>query len=230
MQPPHPNEPGSGEGVGKIDRNGVLGTIGKVHQNIQKQLNSKKFKNAFMMDYEKIQGGLQKQMKKIDKTESSISKDLDETKKGVKDLKKKKSGSGLLGLMMGGIAPIAFTIIGGLILITLARLAMKKWADTYMPKPDGSKMSIFGIPIPGWDTIKAFAIGIRNFVMVGLPNYWDRLKHFMGNVKQNLFGKNGAFRDSIETKSSLLKIIGALVIANTKKLGGWFFKILGFAL
>ena len=113
-------------------------------------MNNKKFRNGFTMDFNKIQGGLQKQMKKIDKTESSISKDLDKTKKGVNDLQKKKNVPGLLGLMMGGIAPIAFTIIGGLILITLARLAMKKWTDTYMPKPDGSKMSIFGIPIPGW--------------------------------------------------------------------------------
>ena len=85
------------------------------------------------MDYNKIQGGLQKQMKKIDKTESSISKDLNSTKKGIKSLKQKNKGPGLLGLMLGGIAPIAFTIIGGLILITLARLAIKKWADTYMP-------------------------------------------------------------------------------------------------
>ena len=37
-----------------------------------------------MMDYTKIQGGLQKQMKKIDNTESSISKDLDKTKSGIK--------------------------------------------------------------------------------------------------------------------------------------------------
>ncbi len=145
-------------------------------------MNNKKFKNAFMMDYTKIQGGLQKQMKKIDNTESSISKDLDKTKSGIKQLHKPK-GPGLLGLLMGGIAPIAFTIIGGLILITLARLALKKWSDTYMPKPDGSKMSIFGVPIPGWDKMKSIGLGIWNFVTVGLPNYWDRLKHFMGNVK-----------------------------------------------
>ena len=182
-----------------------------------------------MMDYTKIQGGLQKQMKKIDNTEASISKDLDKTKSGIKQLKKPK-GPGLLGLLMGGIAPIAFTIIGGLILITLARLALKKWSDTYMPKPDGSKMSIFGIPIPGWDTMKSIGLGIWNFVTVGLPNYWDRLKHFMGNVKKSLFGRNGALRDTIETKNTFRKIIGALIIANTKKYGGWLLKILGFAL
>lgn len=172
-----------------------------------------------MMDYTKIQGGLQKQMKKIDKTESSISKDLDKTKDGIKKLKKPK-GPSLIGLLMGGIAPIAFTIIGGLILITLARLALKKWSDTYMPKPDGSTMSILGIPIPGWDTMKSIGLGIWNFVTVGLPNQFNRLKHFIGNVKKQLFGKKGAFRDSIETKNTLRKIIGALIVANTKKAGG----------
>lgn len=50
-------------------------------------MNNKKFKNAFTMDFNKIQGGLQKQMKKIDKTESDISKDLEKTKKGIKNLK-----------------------------------------------------------------------------------------------------------------------------------------------
>ena len=182
------------------------------------------------MDYNKIQGGLQKQMKKIDKTESSISKDLNSTKKGIKSLKQKNKGPGLLGLMLGGIAPIAFTIIGGLILITLARLAIKKWADTYMPPKDGSTMRIFGIPIPGWDTMKSIGLGIWNFVTVGLPNQFDKLKHFVGNVKAQLFGKKGALRDSIETKNTLRKIIGALIIANTKKYGGWLLKILGFAL
>ena len=182
-----------------------------------------------MMDYTKIQGGLQKQMKKVDKTESSIYKDLNKTKGKIKQMNRPK-GLGLLSLLMGGIAPIAFTIIGGLILITLARLALKKWSDTYMPKTDGSTMSIFGIPIPGWDTMKSIGLGIWNFVTVGLPNQFDKLKHFIGNVKQQLFGKKGALRDSIETKNTFRKIIGALIIANTKKYGGWLLKILGFAL
>ena len=91
-----------------------------------------------MMDYTKIQGGLQKQMKKIDRSESDISKDLDATKKGINRLKKPKPG-GLFGMLFGGgvvgkIITMAFTIIGGLILITLMRLALKKWSDTYMPK------------------------------------------------------------------------------------------------
>lgn len=219
---------------GKLTKSGVLNTIGKVHENVQKQLNNKKFRNAFMMNYSKIQGGLQKQMKKMDKTESTISKDLTKTKKNIGKLKNealKSKGRGLLGILMGGpIGIIAFTIVGGLVLITLARMAISKWTATYMPKPDGSKMSIFGIPIPGWDTMKALGLGIWNFITVGLPNYWNRLSNFMGNVKEQLFGKNGMFRDAIETRNTLRKIIGALVIANTKRFGGIIIKILGVAL
>jgi len=211
-----------------------LNTIEKIHGNVQKQLKNKKFKNAHSMNLPKIQSGLQQQMKKIDDTESSIAKDLKETKSGIFKLKlkamKPKGPGGLLGFLMGGIAPIAFTIIGGLILITLARLALKKWADTYMPKPDGSKMSILGIPIPGWDRIKALGMGIKNFITVGLPNMWDRLKHFIGNVKKQLFGKKGAFRDAIETKNTLIKIFLAILIANTAKAGGWIVKLLFKAL
>jgi hypothetical protein len=66
-------------------------------------------------------------------------------------LKDKKRGSLLSRLLNGGITGLLFTIIGGLILITLARIALRKWCDAYMPKPDGSKMTIFGIEIPGWD-------------------------------------------------------------------------------
>ena len=49
------------------------------------------------MDFNKIQGGLQKQMKKVDKAEESIHKDLNKTKKGIKQLKdEKKKKGGLL--------------------------------------------------------------------------------------------------------------------------------------
>jgi hypothetical protein len=66
-QPPSP-QPSveNGNGESKITQNGVLNAIGKMHENVQKQLNDKKFKNGFMMNYSQIQGGLQKQMKKID--------------------------------------------------------------------------------------------------------------------------------------------------------------------
>lgn len=221
-QPPAPSA--DAQGGGKLTQSGIVNTIGKVHGNVQKQLNNQKFRNSFMLDYSKIQGGLQKQMKKVDKTEGQISKDLNITKSNVNSLKRQvaaSKGRGVLGLIFGGpIGMIMFTIVGGLILITLARMAMKKWSDTYMPKPDGSKFSIFGIPIPGWDKMKAIGLGIWNFITVGLPNYWDRLTNFIGNVKKQLFGKKGMFRDAIETRNTIRKIVGALIIANTKKAGG----------
>ena len=186
------------------------------------------------MDYGKIQGGLQKQMQKVDNTESTISKDLTKTKKGINQLKRKASGKksgGVLGALMGGpIGVLAFTLVGGLILITLARMALSKWSDTYMPKKDGSKASVFGVPIPGWDTIKAVGLGIWNFIKIGLPNWWDRFKNFISNIKKTLFGKKGMFKDAIETKYTLIKIFAALVIANTQKLGGIFVKLLFKAL
>ena len=184
------------------------------------------------MDFNKIQGGLQKQMKKVDKAEESIHKDLNKTKKGIKQLQdeKKKKKGGLLGMLLGGVGKVIFTIIGGLILITLARMAIKKWSDTYMPKNDGSTMSIFGIPIPGWSTMKALGLGIWNFITVGLPNYWDRLRRFVGNIKKQLFGKKGIFRDGIETRNTLRKILWAIGIGFAKqKLSGPIAKILSFA-
>ncbi len=125
---------------------------------------------------------------------------------------------------------IAFTIVGGLVLITLARMAISKWKDTYMPKTDGSKMSILGVPVPGWDTIKALGLGVRNFITVGIPTYWDKLKKFMGDTKKTLFGKKGMFKDATEIKYSLIKIFGALIVANTQKAGGWLVKLLFKAL
>ena len=205
---------------GGINQGGVLTTIGKISQNIQRQLENKKFKNAFSMNYNGVQSGLQKQMKKVDKYEDNISKDLKKTEKGIKSIKRKSKTKGLLGMLFGGFTSILFTIIGGLILITLARLAMKKWKDTYMPKSEGSGMSIFGIPIPGWDTMKSIAIGIRNFIMVGIPNMFDRLSHFFGDLKQRLFGKKGIFKDGETTKFNLLRIIGAVITGHVKKAGG----------
>ena len=215
-----------------ITQNGVVSTIGKVHQNVQKQLGNKKFRNGFTMDFNKIQGGLQKQMKKVDKTENQIYKDLNTTKKGIKELKdKQKKGKGLLGMLLGGVGMVIFTVIGGLILITLARMAFRKWSATYMPKNDGSTMSIFGIPIPGWSTMKALGLGIWNFITVGLPNYWDRLCNFIGNIKKQLFGKKGIFRDGIETRNTLRKIGLAILIGFAKKkLSGPLVKILSFAI
>lgn len=66
---PEADQQGNGE---KLTKGGIVNTIGKIHENVQKKLNEKKFRNSFQMEYGKIQGGLQKQMQKIDKTESTI--------------------------------------------------------------------------------------------------------------------------------------------------------------
>lgn len=89
-------------------------------------------------------------MGKVDNAELGINRDLKDTEKGIRKLKNKNKGSLLSRLMNGGITGLMFTIIGGLILIALARIAFRKWADAYMPKPDKSKMTIFGVEIPGW--------------------------------------------------------------------------------
>ena len=235
---PTPDVNGKGGDSGdKLTKSGVLNTIGKIHENVQKQLNKKKFKDCFQMNYTKIQGGLRKQMKKIDKTEVGIHKDLKQTKKGIGELQaqaRRPKGGGLFGMLFGGLGGIIFTIIGGLVLITLARLALAKWKQTYMPETDGSKMTILGFQIPGWDTMKAIGLGIWNFITVGLPNYWNRFSTFIGGIKKKLFGKKGMFRDVIETKNTLRKIFFALLIANTQKIAGKglkiVLKIIGWAL
>ena len=130
----------------------VTETIGKVHGNIQNLLKDEKFKNSFMLKYTPIQKGVQKTLKKADKQEEKISSDLKETQKGIKKLKKPKKPNFLLKMFNPATFMSLFWIaIGGLIIIALLRIAWRKWKKTYMPKPDGEKMSIFGIEIPGWD-------------------------------------------------------------------------------
>lgn len=94
-----------------------------------------------------------------------------------------------------------------------------------MPKPDGSKLTIFGISIPGWDTIKALGTGIKNFITVGLPNHFNRLQKFFGKMKKSLFGKGGILEDMAATKNALRRIIAAWIIGQTKKVGGAIFSV-----
>ena len=51
-------EPGGGGG--SITRAGVVSTLGKIHKNIQKTIQNKKFMNAFSPNYNSIQKGLGK--------------------------------------------------------------------------------------------------------------------------------------------------------------------------
>ena len=130
-------------------------------------------------------------------------------------------------MIFGGLGKLLVIALGAVILIALARVAWRKWKKAYMPKPDGSKMTIFGISIPNWDGIKAFAIGLKNFFTVGLPNWYDRLKLFFQGIHNTLFGKKGAFKNMAQTKNTLRKIVGALIIGWAKKtFGGLLVKAL----
>lgn len=211
-----------------------MSTLGTIHDNLGKTMDNKKFKNSFMLNYKPIQKGVKKQLDQVGSDEKTISQDLAETEKGIKQLKNKKKGSFLSRLMNGGITGLIFKVIGGLILIALARIALKKWKEAYMPPTDGSTMTIFGFQIPGWDTIKAIGIGIYNFVTVGLMNHYDRLKLFFGNLHNQLFGKKGAIRSMAQVRHILRRIVWAWIIGQTKKavrgLCDWLLDILAVPL
>ena len=172
-----------------------------------------------MLRYQPLQKGIAKQMGSMENQEEKISKDLNKTEKNINANKKKKGGF-LSKFLFGGLTGFLFTVIGGLILIALARVALSKWKKTYMPKTDGKTSTIFGIPIPGLSTMKALAIGIRNFVMVGIPNGIARLKLFFRKIWKSLFGGKGAFKNAEQTRHTLRRIIGALIIGMTKKAVG----------
>ena len=165
-------------------------------------------------------------MKKIDQGEEGISKNLKLAGKNITMLKIKAKANALFGMFLGGVGKFLIFTLGALILIGLARIAIGKWAAAYMPKSDGSKMTVFGVEIPGWSGMKALGIGIYNFITVGIRNWIDRLQLFYKNMKKRLVGKKGAFKDGIETRNTLRKIIGALIIANTKRAGGAIFSLI----
>ena len=135
-----------------------------------------------MLNYSLLQKGVQKQMKGVDKSELKVNKDLTKTEKEIKKLKRNK-GKNIFTSMLGGVQGFVFAAIGGLILITLARVALRKWKKAYMPKTDKSTMTIFGVKIPGWAEMKALGIGIYNFFTVGIPIYWEKLKGFFAATK-----------------------------------------------
>ena len=189
-------------------------------------IKDEKFKKNFLLDYKPIQKQVQKQMTGIDEEEMKIKKDLSETEKGIHDLKKGKGG--FLSKLIFGAWKMLFIVAGGILLITLARMAFRAWSKNFMPKSDGSKFKIFGMEIPGLGEIKAFGIGIWNTITVGLPNLWDRVKNFFGKIHEELFGPKGMFRDAIETRNTLRKIGLAFAIGLAKKATGPIFDVLGF--
>lgn len=150
--------------------------------------------------------------------------DVESTKKGIRRLRL-MGGKTLIGMLLnfGKTAlKFALTVVGGLILITLTRMALKKWSDTYMPKSSSSSggISIFGIRIPGLQQVINLGLGIYNFFRVGVMNGIDRLKVFFKGVTNSLFGRKGPFKDLATTMNSLKRIVLAWIIGNTKKVGG----------
>lgn len=231
QQPPQPQQ-GSGS---QIDQNGVTNALSKIHGNVTKMVSDDKFKRYFMLDYEPLQKNIQQNMQKINKDETSICKDLIKAEKNQISAQKGGNRGGFLGkMLLGGALKIVFITIGGLILITLARIAFRAWAKEYMPPSEPGTFTLFGIPIPFVNDIKAFFIGIKNFIFVGLPNIWDRLKLWYKGIKDKLFGKDGMFSSSEETFNTLRKIGMAYIMGLTKKFqkAGWKALILaiGFAL
>ena len=213
-----------------ISSSKVVETLGNIHNSIRLMLKDKKFVSNFMLNYQGIQKKVGGQMKEIDKSEEKLSKDVHSTEKGIASLKRNNKSGNILKTLLNPLGHVAIIALGGLILITLARAVIGKWKKTYMPKTDGSTMTIFGFQIPKWAEMKAFAIGIKNFVLVGLPTLWNKLKLFIGGVKDKLFGKKGIFRSMAWAKYTLKRIVTALILGWAKKGMGIVFKILGFAL
>ena len=123
---------------------------------------------------------------------------------------------------------IVWITIGGLLVLTVLRMALKKWRESYFPKPDGSNMTIFGIPIPGWDMMKSMVVGIRNFLLVGLPNLWTKVSFWAKRIWGYLFGRNGIFKTWAHTKGVIMRIVGAWIMGHISKKGArTVFKWLG---
>ena len=150
MTPMQPPDKSGKDGGDKIDKTGVLSNLGRIHENIKNLIKSKKFKENFGVKYNRIQATVKKQLRKTDKGELDINEDLEKTKAGIKDLKRPMPGNWLLRFIFGGkLAGIMFTIAGGILLITLARMAWSSWKKNYMPETEPTTYTILGIPIPG---------------------------------------------------------------------------------
>lgn len=104
---------------------------------------------------------------------------MDKTKDGIHKLKKKARGSWLAKIIFGGgPAGLLFVAAGAIILITLARKMLRDWKNKYMPATDPNTFTILGIPIPGINTLKAIGLGLWNFIIVGVPERYNKIKSF----------------------------------------------------
>ena len=205
-----------------LTKDGINSTLGKISSNMTKFIKGPKFRRGFMLNYVGIQGGVGKQFKKLEQRERRINKDLEGAEKGIRDIRNGERTKGIIGMLFNPMKwlNLAFLVIGGLVFLTLLRIGIKKWKDTYMPRPDGSRLTIFGVEIPGWDKIKAFGIGMYNFVRFGLPNWFGKIKLWINKTNKFLFGKKGLFKDFTTTKYSIIRILAAVAISMTKQVGG----------
>lgn len=191
--------------------------LGKVNSNLNDLIQSQGFRDQFALNTRPIQSNVMGQMKDMGKQEASIAKNLNKTEDRIAKLKRQGGGNFITGTLI----PLGFTILGGILLITLARMALRKWADAFMPKPEPGTATILGVPIPGLATLKAIGLGVWNFITVGLPNAWDRIKAWWQPIRKKLFGKGGMFSSWTETVNTLRKIAMAMIIGWTKKaIGG----------
>ena len=105
------------------------------------------------------------------------------------------------------------------------RMAMRWWADTYLPDSDGED-SVMGMKIPGFAMMKQMGLGLWNFFTIGLPELWNRLTLWSSELNDKLFGEEGMFSSLEDTKITIKKIIFAIIKGKTKKLAKGGFAIL----
>lgn len=56
------------------------------------------------------------------------------------------------------------------------------------------------------------------------------MKLFVYNIKKQLVGKNGCLKNAERAKNTMRRILGAIIIAQTKQVGGYIFKLIFTAL
>ena len=191
-------------------------------------LGDKKFMNSFMLNYPNIQRQTNKQMKSVQKDEAETKSNLDKTSEGISNLKKNQKSGFLSRFIFGGLAGgLAFTVAGGLLLMTLVRMGWRKWKKEYMPKTEETSYTIMGVQIPGLGTIKNFFIGIYNFITVGIPEAYHKVVGYFKGIYEELFGKKGCIRSVDMLLITVSKLFACWLIGVTKdKAGGWIRKML----
>jgi hypothetical protein len=190
MAPP-PQASGKG---GDVDKGKVVQQIGVIHNNLAGLLRGKKFSDNFLLNYSKINQIIKKQLRIGQKDEKTTKEYLDETKKNVGRLKDNQSNP-IVSVLIGLMSNVLFFSVGSIFLISFARSAFETWKKEYVPETNEEDGKIFGIHIPGLASIKAYAIGIYNFMRVGLPKYYHTFMGFFKGIYEELFGKKGCIRN-----------------------------------